>query len=178
MGGTRLSGGGAGHGRRAVPDSRISVLVVAGLSVVLAAVEAVVAVASVVAAVVGATGGTVGTVVASVVAAVAGASVLLTVPGTPTVVGGDVGGAKGKCKITASGRSGWTHGPACKAGSPRDRWSGVTGRLPKQGRWVRQVAVKENRATGREENEACAFHFLLKAYVAQSTQHAPSQGQW
>lgn len=117
----RPADGGAGHGSWAVPDSRISVLVAAGLSVVV--VEAVVAVASVVAAVVGATGGTVGTVVASVVAAVAGASVLLTVRGTPTVVGGDVGGAKGKCKIAASGRSGWTHGPACKAGSPRDRWS-------------------------------------------------------
>lgn len=99
---------GQGHGRWAVPDSWISVLeVVAGLSVVVVvAVEAVVAVASVVAVVVGATGGTVGTVVASVAAAVAVASVLLTVPGTPTVVGGDVGGAKGKCKIAASGRSG------------------------------------------------------------------------
>lgn len=99
---------GQGHGRWAVPDSWISVLeVVAGLSVVVVvAVEAVVAVASVVAVVVGATGGTVGTVVASVAAAVAVASVLLTVPGAPTVVGGDVGGAKGKCKIAASGRSG------------------------------------------------------------------------
>lgn len=99
---------GQGHGRWAVPDSWISVLeVVAGLSVVVVvAVEAVVAVASVVAVVVGATGGTVGTVVASVAAAVAVASVLLTVPGAPTVVRGDVGGAKGKCKIAASGRSG------------------------------------------------------------------------
>ena len=100
---------GQGHGRWAVPDSRISVLVVAGLSVVVvvvvaAAVAAAVAVASVAAVVVGETGGTVGTAVASAVAAVA--SVLLTVPGAPTVVGGDVGGAKGKCKIVASGRSG------------------------------------------------------------------------
>ena len=47
-------------------------------------------------------GGTVGTVVASVAAAAAVASVLLAVPGAPTVVGGDVGGAKGKCKIAAS----------------------------------------------------------------------------
>ena len=112
---------GQGHGRWAVPDSWISVLeVVAGLSVVV--VVAVEAVASVVAVVVGATGGTVGTVGASVVAVVVGgtvgtvvasvaaaaavASVLLAVPGAPTVVGGDVGGAKGKCKIAASGRSG------------------------------------------------------------------------
>ena len=96
---------GQGHGRWAVPDSWISVLeVVAGLSVVV--VVAVEAVASVVAVVVGATGGTVGTVVASVAAAAAVASVLLAVPGAPTVVGGDVGGAKGKCKIAASGRSG------------------------------------------------------------------------
>ena len=93
---------GQGHGRWAVPDSWISVLeVVAGLSVVV--VVAVEAVASVVAVVVG---GTVGTVVASVAAAAAVASVLLAVPGAPTVVGGDVGGAKGKCKIAASGRSG------------------------------------------------------------------------
>lgn len=83
------------QGQWAVPDSGILVpeVVVGGLSVVVVAAVVVVVAAVVVATVVGATLGMVGTVVASVVAAGAGASVLLTAPVAPTVVGGDVGGA-------------------------------------------------------------------------------------
>lgn len=69
-------------------------VVVGGVSVVVVAAVVVVVVATVVAMVVGTTVGMMGTVVASLVAARAVASVLLSRPVVPTVVGGNVGGAK------------------------------------------------------------------------------------